>query len=169
MPYAYTLIGLPGSGKSTFREVLKDVHPEITVISTDDMIEDYARAQSLRYTDVFAQMDIDALTEASIAQAARAPKDLVIDRTNLRAEGRARYLQVIAPSMTTVAVVFPVPRAMLDARLEQRARLTGKIIPGFVVDKMQASYEPPTGYDLIFVVDPVSREAQQVQHAPLSI
>ena len=51
-PVAYILIGLPGSGKSTWirNNQTKD---DFVVISSDDEIEKYAKSQSKTYSEVF--------------------------------------------------------------------------------------------------------------------
>ena len=51
-PFAVMMIGLPGSGKSTW---IKANLPGVKVLSTDDFIDQYAAEKGKTYSEVFAK------------------------------------------------------------------------------------------------------------------
>lgn len=54
MPTVYMLIGLPGSGKTTWREnTIASSDEEFVVISQDDMIDNFAWQNNLTYNEAF--------------------------------------------------------------------------------------------------------------------
>ncbi|MCQ4158767.1 ATP-binding protein [Roseomonas sp. GC11] len=171
---AYFLIGLPGAGKSTFRAKLVEQHPDIAVVSTDDMIEAKCRATGRTYSEVFPGVDMKALEGASLISARgayRSSKPVAVDRTLLRRASREKYLrrlrpapndvvrfmgEDLVPTYHTIGVLFPVPEELHRQRLQARAEATGKHIPWEVIETMRASYEPPQvgEFDEVWVVDP---------------
>ena len=104
MTTALFLVGLPGSGKSTFRELCKGY----LVASSDDFIETQARSEGKTYNDVFKKY-IEPATKhfnhmVSHAVAGKLP--LIVDRTNLTISSRAKVLAKIPVNWTKIAVVF---------------------------------------------------------------
>jgi predicted kinase len=69
---------------------------------------------------------------------------VVIDRTNMTAKGRKKYLDMVPKNYKKIAVVFNIPDDELQRRLKTRADETGKTIPSFVLENMLKSYQEPT-------------------------
>lgn len=142
MPKLYMLIGVPGSGKTTWianQEWAKDcVH-----ISTDKIVEKYAEMQGKTYTEVFKDfmpMAVDLMTQ-EVLLAKSQNKDIIWDQTSTTKISRLKKFKML-PNYEHIAVVFPTPdREELDRRLASRP---GKIIPSSVVDEMIANWEEPT-------------------------
>lgn len=144
-PKAYILIGLPGSGKSTWmREIMKT--GKFVVISTDDEIEKFAKESGLTYSQVFdayiktATSNMRGNLKTAISQGS----SIIWDQTNMSAKKRKGIIQSLPKSYDKIAVVFQVDRGELENRLAKRAKEEGKFIPKHVIDNMEASFQMPT-------------------------
>ena len=142
MPKCYQLVGVPGSGKSTWistQEWAKDM----PVISTDKFVEDYAKEQSKTYSEVFDEyMPIAVKLMANQAAVCRANNlDVIWDQTSTTIASRKRKFNSL-PNYEHIAIVFQTP----DEE-EHRRRLKtrpGKIIPEHVLHDMVWNFEMPT-------------------------
>lgn len=141
MPTFYMLIGVPASGKSTWRARLSE-HIDFVAISSDDKIENYAKSLGLTYSDVFKHVIRDASKkmEDDLKHAICENRNIVWDQTNLTAESRRKKLMNIPAHYYKIAVYFPIPED-LDARLASRQ---GKNIPSNVMENMKSQLEIPT-------------------------
>lgn len=148
MPSLYMLVGVPGCGKSTWLNhqfeqgfFHKDTH---VVISTDDIIERYARLMNQTYDEVFKDTIDWATKEAhkNLALAIQEGKHVVWDQTNTTIKTRAKKLRMVPEGYSKFAVWFDTPEtAELSRRLKNRP---GKTIPGHIVSNMMIGLEPPT-------------------------
>ncbi len=147
MNTAYFLIGVPGSGKSTWADQKIRDFPDIAHISTDKYIEDLAKKQGVTYSDMFSHVYGDACDAMSAALQAAFDNehDIIWDQTNMSAKSRkSKISKLKAAGYKIVAVVFKVDRSELDRRLEHRRLTTGKNIHPHVVDSMLETYVEPT-------------------------
>jgi predicted kinase len=142
MPKVYVLVGVPGSGKSTWiaqQEWARDC----SIVSTDRWIEMFARELGRTYSEVF-DLFMPAAVRAMSAQVALAQqqgRDIVWDQTSVSVASRAKKFASL-PNYEHVAVVFATPEpAELTRRLAQRP---GKVIPESVVQHMINTFELPT-------------------------
>jgi predicted kinase len=152
----YVLVGVPGSGKSTWVKNQKWAK-ELPVVSTDRFVEKYAEEQGKTYSEVFQEyMPIAVKLMANqvlICQANK--KDLIWDQTSTTIATRAKKLRML-PEYRKIAIVFKTPEtAELQRRLASRP---GKNVPWDVVSKMaqQLETEPPTleeGFDEIWYAE----------------
>lgn len=152
MPTLYMLIGIPGSGKSTWLAKQAFDWTKTRIISTDNIIERRAQEQGKTYSEVF-QKEIKGATHQmnrDLKQAIAAGDDIVWDQTNLTKKSRANKLSEIPDSYRKVAVFFSTPD---DAELKRRlASRPGKTIPANVVLGMRSQLERPSkaeGFDEI--------------------
>jgi predicted kinase len=150
---AYILIGLPASGKSTYRE---ECHGNRMVISTDDIIEDIADRYGFNYNDIFksAFKFAEQVFWDDFKVAIEDGEDIIIDRTNLSVKSRSKFLsRLIENNYEVTAVIFPTPElSEWNRRLDSRP---GKTIPADVLENMMASFEVPTleeGFIEVFVM-----------------
>ena len=146
MPKCTILVGVPGSGKSTWlsRNYLNMISGSV-VISTDDIITSIARIAGFTYNDIFS----DAITLAEkimwkqLRHAAEDGRDIYIDRTNMTVNSRKKFIDYLKPyGYTFDCVVFGVPEGEeWQRRLDSRP---GKTIPQEAIDRMINSFEMPT-------------------------
>lgn len=169
LPKLTLLIGLPGAGKSTYRAALLKREPDTVVISTDDLIEERAKAAGLTYSEMFPRVNMPSLERDAFLRfvsAMRAGQSVLIDRSNLRRKSRAKWLSYgNTYGSRTVGVEFHVPATLHQQRLQARAEATGKDIPWHVLETMKASYEPPAvgEFDEHWSVNPWTGEATQME------
>jgi predicted kinase len=142
MPKCYQLIGVPGSGKSTW---FWNQHwiTGMEYVSTDHHVEVYAEQQGKTYSEVFKDYMPTAveLMAQEVVAAREAGRDVIWDQTSTTIASRARKFNML-PDYHHIAVVFPTPSwEVLNKRLADRP---GKIIPVDVVQGMIDNFEYPT-------------------------
>lgn len=147
MATMHILVGLPGSGKSTWRTKHLLSNPDAVTVSTDDMIEEYAAEKGLTYSEAWDKVDMKSFNtrfKYAIKAAVEAGQDIIIDRTNMGVKARRELLKHLTPDYEAHAVVFVVTDAVLKERLKTRAEKTGKVIPEFVLKNMANNYVAPS-------------------------
>lgn len=153
MSKLFVLVGVPGSGKSTWvKEQFWSKNCE--VVSTDRFVEEYAALEGKTYSEVFQEYmprAVELMTE-QVIQARKAKKDIIWDQTSCTVATRAKKIRML-PDYYKIAVVFKIPdMEELIRRLNSRP---GKEIPWEVVSDMsnKLKSEPPTeaeGFDEIW-------------------
>lgn len=155
MPKVYMLVGVPGSGKSTWIANQPFDWNNTVILSTDNYIERVAKSQGKTYSDIFQDTikDAEANLQASLKDAIKNGHDIIWDQTNTTAKNRQRKLQSFPKEYEKIGVMFPVPAsAELKRRLGNRP---GKNIPDHVMQSMISSLQEPTeaeGFDKIIHV-----------------
>lgn len=142
MPKCYQLVGVPGSGKSTWVDkqawAFSCAH-----VSTDKWVEIYAKEVGRTYSEVFADFMPTAvdLMAKEVVVAREMKRDIIWDQTSTTIASRAKKFRML-PDYDHVAVVFQTPEhTELMRRLFSRP---GKEIPDHVISSMIASFEMPT-------------------------
>jgi predicted kinase len=150
MPKFYMMIGVPGSGKSTW--IARNNKAGIMIASSDAYIDRVAERQGKTYNDVFKN-SVKAATQYANQVANQAfdlNLDLIWDQTNTSKKTRAAKLAMVPDHYEKIAVYFPTPSPEeLQKRLASRE---GKHIPDNVIQSMIANLEPPSkneGFDRI--------------------
>lgn len=141
-PKCYQLIGVPGSGKTTW-VAHQEWADRCAYVSTDMHVELQAIAEGKTYSEVFTEfMPLAVKLMAAQVEAARADnRDIIWDQTSTTVNSRKKKFKML-PDYEHIAVVFPTPeRSELDVRLSGRF---GKHIPKNVVDRMIDGWEEPT-------------------------
>jgi predicted kinase len=142
MAKCYQLIGVPGSGKSTWVEA-QDWALLCARISTDKWVEIYAKEVGRTYSEVFTDFMPTAveLMAKEVVAAREIGRDIIWDQTSTTVKSRARKFNML-PDYEHIAVVFKTPEHKeLMRRLMGRP---GKEIPDHVIASMIASWEDPT-------------------------
>jgi predicted kinase len=146
------MVGLPGTGKSTFCNQL-NIDQEFTVISSDDIMEMIGKKYHFTYNELFSNNTYSFSEKMmfNIARLAVERNDRIIwDQTNLTVKSRANKLATIPKHYIKHAVVFNIPDDW-ETRLDR----PGKTIPTNVLETMKQSFQMPTeaeGFDLVSVV-----------------
>lgn len=145
MPRCYQLIGVPGSGKSTWVDE-QDWALLCARVSTDKWVEIYSREVGRTYSEVFTDfmpIAVDLMAK-EIVVARELKRDIIWDQTSTTVDSRTKKFRML-PDYEHIAVVFKTPdRIILDKRLKERAKQTGKVIPKSVVTMMIQCWEEPT-------------------------
>jgi len=142
MSKVYVLVGVPGSGKSTW--VANQLWAKDCVyISSDQLIEEEAVSQGKTYNDIFKSYVNTAifLMLDQVIAAREAGKDIIWDQTSVSVKSRKKKFSML-PDYEHIAVVFDTPPASeLMRRLASRP---GKNIPWEVVSSMINNFEMPS-------------------------
>ena len=152
MPKFYMMIGVPGSGKSTW--IQQHQHGAL-VISSDDHIEKQAAEKGTSYSSEFAGMIkiATAHVKQEMQTAFEAGQDVILDQTNVTRKSRAGKLQMVPKGYEKIAVFFPTPHP--DVHAKRLASRPGKTIPDHILQGMIDMLEPPSkaeGFDQIITV-----------------
>ena len=142
MPRCYQMIGVPGSGKTTWIKS-QDWVRNCVVVSTDDFVEDYARECGSTYDEVFDDYMPTAvkLMAEQVVRARDAGRDIIWDQTSVSEKSRRKKFSML-PDYEHIAVVFDIPEPEeLDRRLNSRP---GKTIPWNIMQGMIKHFEMPT-------------------------
>jgi predicted kinase len=155
MPKAYILVGVAGSGKSTWISKAPVDWNNTVVASTDSYVEQEAKRQGKTYTEVFKDVMPTAVKHMAntVVDAVEKNQDIIWDQTSTTRHTRAKKLRMLPSNYQTIAVVFPTPdEKELARRLGNRP---GKTIPDEIVKDMIARWEEPStseGFDKIIYV-----------------
>ena len=135
MPTLYITVGLPGTGKSTFLEEMKE--PSIVHISPDlHRPEEDNPAERLKLA---SQELSDALVEG---------RNIYYDSTNVTARGRAEIIEhagLATTEYTVVALVFQVDLMTLENRNSERP--LEDQVPISVLSEMFERFEYPDTFE----------------------
>ncbi len=154
MPKLYVLVGVPGSGKTTWVNNHSFDWKRTAYISTDKFVESHAQSVGKSYRDVFEEYMPEAvrLMAEDARQAFLEGMDIVWDQTSTTVASRARKLRMAPSDYTKIAVIFETPSADIHAQWLDRP---GKEIPTTVIDGMISNFEDPSvdeGFDEIVYI-----------------
>jgi predicted kinase len=142
MSRVYMMIGVPGSGKSTWINS-QDWIKDCVLVSTDKLIELEAGRQGKTYNDVFTSYidEANRLMIEDVKAAVAEGKDVIWDQTNTARKSRKAKLATM-PGYYKIAVVFATPEAEeWQRRINSRP---GKIIPEGALKAMAQGLQLPT-------------------------
>lgn len=138
---------------------------EAVVISRDALVEQWAAAHHLTYSESFEQLfwskEYAAVFSAeeflkeldrAFFEAVDANKDIIVDMTNTK--GRFR-IESIPDHYTTYGIIFKISGELLAKRLRYRERTTGKYVPLSAIHDRIRNYVPPTEdeFDEVHIVE----------------
>jgi predicted kinase len=142
MPICYQLVGIPGSGKSTWIKN-QEWSKNCVIVSTDNHVENYAQSVNKTYSEVFDEYMETAvkLMLQDVEEASRNNRDIIWDQTSTTINSRKKKFNVL-PNYYHIAVIFKTPeKTELERRLANRP---GKIIPLHVVNSMILNFQAPS-------------------------
>lgn len=142
MSKVYVMVGVPGSGKSTW---IANQYwaKECIVVSSDQLVEAEATRQGKTYNDVFKDYINEAISLMldQVIAARDSGKDIIWDQTSVNVKSRRKKFKML-PDYDHIAVVFDIPSEdELNKRLASRP---GKTIPKEIVSSMIDTFEMPT-------------------------
>lgn len=153
-PKCHILVGVPGSGKSTW--VKKSGYGNISrVLSSDDVIESIAQRYGFTYDESFkALINFSQMVfNQHIDECLEHGYNTIIDRTNLTPKVRKQFINRFKQKgFEVVAVVFQTPE---EEEWKRRLKRPGKTIPQDILNSMKNNFTVPTldeGFDDIIHV-----------------
>lgn len=155
MPKLYVLVGVPGSGKSTWIAKQPFDWNRTVIASTDNYVEKVAKQQGKTYNEVFKDAMPAAISHMmhAVRDAVKNDYDIVWDQTNTSVVARKKKLVAVPDTYQKIAVVFSTPdKKEHERRLSSRP---GKVIPDTVIQQMQSTMTIPTeaeGFDEVVFV-----------------
>lgn len=154
MPKLYVLVGVPGSGKSTWIKEQEWVN-ECVYVSTDTWVDLEAQRLGKTYSEIFTEYMPKAVNimTAQVVDAREQGRDIIWDQTSTTVSSRKRKFNML-PDYHAIAVVFRTPEEEELAR--RLATRPGKVIPEHVLYDMIWNFEMPTedeGFKEIWYTD----------------
>jgi predicted kinase len=153
-PILMMLIGLPGTGKTTWiKNNRKLFGPNHVVLSTDDILEMIGGQLGMTYNEMFDDISYSFAEKMMMKGAKHAIANkwnVIWDQTNLNVKTRAKKLALFGDAYEKHGIYFPVPPDH-DVRLNSRV---GKTIPRHVMQSMKEKMEMPStneGFDSLTV------------------
>jgi len=156
-PKFYVMVGVPGSGKTTYA---RRYFPEALRISLDDLRLMFSGRTFEPRIEGAVGIAADAMIEALASNAVKLERDLLLDATNV---SRARRASAIAAArrheLSPIAVYVDTPVAVAQQRNQGRP----VPVPFNIVNRFGTSLEPPTlaeGFDQILRVNGVTGQLE---------
>lgn len=143
MPKCTILVGVPGSGKSTWlrnQEYVEDQY----IASTDNIIEAIAGGFNMTYNEGFKDLIkfAEKVMWKELGAFAKDRERIYIDRTNLTVKSRQKFITALKPyGYEFDCVVFETPEG---DEWKRRLDRPGKTIPDHVLESMADNIEIPT-------------------------
>ncbi|KAJ7257925.1 P-loop containing nucleoside triphosphate hydrolase protein [Mycena haematopus] len=142
------LVGLIGSGKSTFAQALQEHFPELVRCNQDDLGGD--------------RRAVEHLARRSL----RDGSSVCIDRTNFDASQRAHWIKIARefPGTLVWVLVFDTPKDVCASRLRTRTQHPTIKNPDealSILDRFSSQFRAPSeeeGYDRILYLQPSEQE-----------
>lgn len=162
--HLYFFVGLPGSGKSTWRNsgMITSFRGEDeitfkTVLSTDDYIEEKARRENMSYNEAWKihAKDADKWLKSVLNSSLGLLCDVIWDQTNIYKKSRIKKIKRFGNDYKKYCIVF---NRTLDELIEvnDKRKSYGRNLPNAVLELMYKTYEEPTldeGFDEIIYVN----------------
>lgn len=154
----YVMVGIPGSGKSTYVNVIKMNMPDAVVLSTDDYLEEKAVELGSTYAEVFDThyKEAEKNIHVQLKDAVKKGLPVIWDQTNLRIKKRKTILSYFPDDYKTIGVFVNTSLDVAIARAESRAIATGKVIPKGVIVSMyngKEAFAEDEGFDVTYIID----------------
>uniref|UniRef100_A0A0B7A9V8 Uncharacterized protein n=1 Tax=Arion vulgaris TaxID=1028688 RepID=A0A0B7A9V8_9EUPU len=150
------IVGLPGSGKTTWAINMQKNHPEkrYNIIGTDTLI-DKMRVMGLpRKRNYHGRWEvlIDKATKCLnkyFIIAAKRRRNYILDQTNVYGSARKRKMKNFSEFYRIAAVIQP-DDPELERRSKKRTQEDGKVVPESAVLEMKANFSLPEDRDNLF-------------------
>ena len=151
----WVMVGAPGSGKSTFANVLIEGDPgNIVKVCPDDN----RRAIGGDSNNQAVSPQAFAMAKSQMGRALDDGKHVVFDATNMYRKARKDFINIArGRGAQVVAMVCECTKETLLQRNAKRGAQGGRNVPEDVIDRMLAKYQRPdtTEFDVVTFVSKV--------------
>ena len=132
MPTCYMLIGLPGTGKSTWIGSFDEEEQNPVIISSDYFIERFARLCGMTYNEAFplvmARGIANKFIRKRLNKAIAGNRDVLWDQTNLTVKSRKAKMAQL-PGYTFEALVFEKPaQEVWEKNLDRQGTISKRVL-----------------------------------------
>jgi len=148
-PELIVLVGLPGSGKTTWKEKQLWLNPEYSSVCPDDIRQELTGdiSDQSKNNEVFSLAFIRTKNHLNTGQS------VIFDSTAYSAQNRKALIDIGKSTGALVkAVVLSVPVDLCKKRNAQRLRT----VPADVIDRMNSKFSIPStdeGFDAVEIID----------------
>ncbi len=133
-------VGGPGSGKSTFANLLVEGDPRIVRVCPDDN----RRAISGDSNDQTVSYPAFCMAKDQMKKALDEGKCVIFDATNMSRKSRKDFIKIArGRGAKVIAEVFECNKATLIARNLKRGSESGRNVSEKIIDNMIAKYQRP--------------------------
>lgn len=144
----YMMVGLPGSGKTTFAH---NIEKGAIVISSDIIRKELWGSEEKQGDNKIVFEELEKRVMENLA----ADKSVVYDATNIKAKKRKDFLYRLRkiPNVNTVCMLMSVPYEQCLERNNER----GRVVPEEVIERMYMNFEIPQireGWNQINIIQP---------------
>jgi tRNA uridine 5-carbamoylmethylation protein Kti12 len=155
-PVYVMLVGLPASGKSTFRKILEKTG-QYYILSSDDIIESECNKVGITYSDGFTKFISEATKKVIFNRNVYCnddyPVNVIDDHTNMSRKSRHDKMKDISNKYIKICYVFPeLPKMEWERRLEQRK---DKHIPHSALITMKNAFQEPSYHEGFHIISHV--------------
>lgn len=146
----FVLVGFPGSGKSTYTNILRDSMKDVVVHSSDEIRRELYGSDE----ETGASEEVFNLLHRRMIIDLQCGKDVIYDAMNLEKEKRVNILDIVSthcPHVKKTALFLDTEIGDCKKANEARQR----VVPDCVYDQMQSSFSVPVleeGFDQIITV-----------------
>ena len=144
MKQLFVLVGVPGTGKSTFIE--RKLLPELS-LSTKVISRDKIRFQMVGIDEEYFSKEHQVFEQFiyEIKNSLKENENTIVDATHLNCGSRTKLLRAIGKSLKDVNVYAIVILNDLETILEQNEQREGReYVPRSVIKRMYSQFENPT-------------------------
>ena len=161
-PIAVILVGLPASGKTTYKENFWKNNPNFLNLSSDDYIERRAFSENITYSEAF-DIHIKDATKAlnkALDEYIQNKEDFIWDQTNITSSKRISMVKRLKDAgYIVLCQVMLINEETQLKRLNNENR-KGKKIPLHILKSMRENFAIPStneGFDYVNIHMPLSR------------
>lgn len=154
------LIGLPGSGKSTFAKDLLSKEPEQWVyISSDVYMENKMAQENLTYAEAYKKYLDDASKnmKLTLAKALKEGSNIIWDQTNVVSSARKKKVNHLKMQKYEITAIWlNLTEDEQKKRFLNRNKEGEKVLSIKTWEKMKDEFSPPTyaeGFDIIKTIN----------------